>query len=212
MNTISFKETHSRAIRIWHWLTFIVVTILFITVIIAGTFLDGSNTASTIHDKLAKNGVTLTREQAMAASSELRENVWDWHTYFGVALSALFLFRIILEFFQPQNEKLSYRIRKSLGFLRSGVDIKNSRHYLLTKVIYVVFYIILIIMVGTGLWLTFSEDDGPNPLNHSIKEVHEFCMYLVLGFIVIHLAGVIRAEGKQYKGITSDMINGGREI
>jgi cytochrome b len=34
-------------------------------------------------------------------------------------------------------------------------------------------------------------------------------MYLILAFIVVHLAGVFLAERKNGKGIVSDMINGG---
>jgi len=36
-------------------------------------------------------------------------------------------------------------------------------------------------------------------------------MYLILGFIFLHLAGVFLAERKDSRGIVSDMINGGRE-
>jgi cytochrome b len=37
-------------------------------------------------------------------------------------------------------------------------------------------------------------------------------MYLILAFIVVHLAGVFLAERKDSKGIVSDMINGGGEV
>lgn len=43
-----------------------------------------------------------------------------------------------------------------------------------------------------------------------IKSFHGFCMYLILIFIVVHIAGVLLAERKESKGIVSDMINGGK--
>ncbi|MGN8068828.1 hypothetical protein [Mucilaginibacter sp. 22184] len=46
-------------------------------------------------------------------------------------------------------------------------------------------------------------------MRHSVKEVHGFCMYLILAFIFVHLVGVFLAEHKSNKGIISDMINGG---
>ena len=46
-------------------------------------------------------------------------------------------------------------------------------------------------------------------MRHDVKEVHGFIMYLIIAFIVVHIAGVLLAERKNSKGITSDMINGG---
>jgi cytochrome b len=45
---------------------------------------------------------------------------------------------------------------------------------------------------------------------HFIKEIHGFTMYLIIGFIIVHIAGVVTGERKYHKGIVSDMINGGQ--
>lgn len=45
---------------------------------------------------------------------------------------------------------------------------------------------------------------------HFIKEIHWFTMYLVIGFILVHIAGVLIGERKRHKGIVPDMINGGQ--
>ena len=66
-------------------------------------------------------------------------------------------------------------------------------------------------MVVTGLSLAF-DDDVPalRSIHHPVKSVHGFCMYLILAFIIVHIAGVFLAERKKNgKGIVSDMINGG---
>ena len=66
-------------------------------------------------------------------------------------------------------------------------------------------------MVLTGLSLAFGRELGiPRNVSHSIKEVHGFCMYLVIAYIIVHIVGVILAERKRSSGIVSDMINGGR--
>lgn len=65
-------------------------------------------------------------------------------------------------------------------------------------------------MVITGLSIAFDNELGlTKSFSHSLKEVHGFCMYLILGFIVLHLGGVFMAERKDKKGIVSDMIGGG---
>ncbi len=70
----------------------------------------------------------------------------------------------------------------------------------------------LFVMVITGLFLAFEDLLAPfKTIRHSVKEVHGFCMYLVLAFIAVHLIGVFLAERKEGKGIVSDMINGGKD-
>jgi cytochrome b len=41
------------------------------------------------------------------------------------------------------------------------------------------------------------------------KVIHGFTIYLIIGFIVIHLAGVFLGERQQGQDIVSDMVNGG---
>jgi cytochrome b len=67
-------------------------------------------------------------------------------------------------------------------------------------------------MVVTGLFLAFEDAlVAYKSIRHSVKEVHGFCMYLVLAFIIVHLAGVFLAERKEESsGLVSDMINGGK--
>ena len=54
------------------------------------------------------------------------------------------------------------------------------------------------------------EDDVPWLKSiKAFREVHSFTMYLVIAFIIVHIAGVFLAERKDSRGIVSDMINGG---
>ena len=65
-------------------------------------------------------------------------------------------------------------------------------------------------MVITGLVIAFDKELSiSNSLSHQIKEIHGFIMYMIIGFIVLHVLGVFLAEQREGKGIVSDMINGG---
>jgi cytochrome b len=156
-------------------------------------------------------GATVSDEQAGSVAHALGDNVWSIHIYFGYVLVGLLLFRLVLEFFQMADQKF---IRKMKDVYRQFQSIKKQRelakHELAVKAIYAAFYILLIIMAVTGLFLAFEDLLAPfKSIRHSVKEVHGFCMYLILAFIVVHLAGVFLAERKDNKGIVSDMINGG---
>lgn len=71
------------------------------------------------------------------------------------------------------------------------------------------FYLLLFIMVSTGLIIAFGADLGfSGPVRHTFKEIHAFVQYLIYAFVAIHLAGVIRSDIGKYKGMVSGMING----
>jgi len=162
--------------------------------------------------KFQEAGAQLTNHQTTTVAHALSDSVWDIHVYFGYALVTLLVFRLILEFFQLADQKF---IRKLKSAYRHYYVVKKhrelARHELAVKIIYSIFYLLLITMAITGLFLAFEDFFAPyKAIRPSVKSVHGFCMYLILGFITVHLAGVFLAERKDSKGIVSDMINGGR--
>jgi Ni/Fe-hydrogenase 1 B-type cytochrome subunit len=66
-------------------------------------------------------------------------------------------------------------------------------------------------MALTGLCLAFEDDVPLLKSIHAFRQIHAFTMYLILAFIVVHIAGVLLAERKDSGGIVSDMINGGKQ-
>lgn len=195
-------------IRIWHWLTALVITGSLLTVLINSTLLDRSQSPF-IQKQMQEAGVQLSTKQARAATHGLEDQVWTIHIYFGYALAALFAFRLISEPFLPKDMKLMYKIKNTYKKFRTE-SLGDVRHNFAVKVIYAIFYLLLLIMVCTGLSLAFQDELGiPDRIAHTIQDVHGFCMYLVLGYVVIHIAGVLFAETRADKGIVSDMINGG---
>ena len=206
------QKKYSSALRFWHWLNLLVILGSFLTVTLLGTILDRRESTAFIQQKLQKAGATVTNEQARAASIGIRDEVWQIHIYCGYTLAALLLFRLALEFFNATDQKLIRKIKAAYRYyFVLKKERKLARHELFVKLLYVLFYLMLLVMAITGICLSF-EDDVPALKNmHFIREIHEFTMYLILGFIIVHLAGVYLAEHRDSKGIVSDMINGGRE-
>jgi Ni/Fe-hydrogenase 1 B-type cytochrome subunit len=210
IGAISTGKKYSSSLRFWHCVNFIVLCGSLFTVLINSTLFDRAQ-HTFVKAELMNAGASINDKQAGAVIHGLEDQVWDIHIYFGYALAFLFLFRLIAEFFLPRTQKIIPKIKKAYQvYLTIQKARKLAKHELVVKGLYLFFYLLLLIMVVTGLLLAFKADTGiSGNINHSIKEFHGFCMYLILGFIVFHLAGVFMAERKDGKGIVSDMINGG---
>lgn len=203
------QKKYPATIRFWHWANSLVICGSLLTVLLNSTLFDVRDNATYIQGELAKSNVAVTAEQARSVAHSLEDKVWGIHIYFGYVLAALFLFRIISEFFRAKKTNFGDVLKESWG-LYFTKKVKSSRHDLGIKLAYVVFYVVLFLMVITGLSIAFDNELGlTKSFSHSLKEVHGFCMYLILGFIVLHIGGVFMAERKDKKGIVSDMIGGG---
>ncbi|MBS1521676.1 MAG: cytochrome b/b6 domain-containing protein [Bacteroidetes bacterium] len=204
-------KKYSSTIRLWHWLNAIIITGSLLTVLINSTVMKAWTNASLIADNLKEKGVEVSEDQARSVAFALSDKVWAVHTYLGYALAGLFLFRIILEFFELADQRLIRKIKAAKqSFLSRQEDRISSRNEMLIKTLYAVFYVLLIVMVVTGLCLAFRDSIPALRKMHFIKEIHGFTMYLIIGFIIVHVVGVVIGEKKRHKGIVSDMINGGQ--
>lgn len=204
-------KKYSSTIRLWHWLNAVVISGSLLTVLLDATLFDKRPNAALIKTELKGAGAAITDSQARAAAHALNDKVWDIHVYFGYTLAGLLLFRLILEFFQLADQKFIRKIKSA--YHQYFIIKKNrelARHEFWVKTLYAVFYLMLLTMVVTGLCLAFEDDVPWLKSIHAFREIHSFTMYLVIGFIIVHLAGVFLAERKDDKGIVSDMINGGR--
>lgn len=210
INDNSVKKT-SLSLRLWHWLNAIVISGSLITVLINSTITDKQAITSLVKEKI-KDAKGIDNNLSRSVAGALEDKVWAVHTYFGYCLAALLIFRLLLEIFQVTDQKF---IRKLKIAAEKYNQIKKARqealHVLTVKIIYAVFYCLLVIMAITGLSMAFDDDlSFLRSVHHQVKSVHGFCMYLILAFIVVHITGVLMAERrKEGKGIVSDMINGG---
>jgi Ni/Fe-hydrogenase 1 B-type cytochrome subunit len=210
--TSIFIQKNSPAIRIWHWLTFIVVTSLIVTVLLASTVLNPRENIPLVQNVLKEKGVTVTNDQTWAVTHLYDDKMWDLHKLLGYALSLLFISRMLVELSQPSDQRIGYRLQKArTAFKQEGSDKKDWRHYLIVKYSYSLFYLLLFAMVTTGLLIAFGGDLGiAGPTRHLIKETHAFIQYLIYAFVIFHLGGVVLADIGNAKGIVSGMINGGK--
>lgn len=210
INLTQLKK-NSANLRVWHWINALVITGSLLTVLINSTLLDPHTNADFIKSLLHQEGAIISPEQAGTVARGLEDKVWDIHIYFGYIITGLLLFRIIVEFFQHSDQNFLKRLTIVWkAYKKPATGTKNALHELAVKILYLAFYLLLVVMVLTGLSLAFKRNLGiSKSIAHSISEVHGFCMYLFIAFIIVHVAGVLFAERKEGKGIVSDMINGG---
>jgi Ni/Fe-hydrogenase 1 B-type cytochrome subunit len=205
-------KKNSASLRLWHWLNAIVITGSLLTVLLNSTILDMRNTTTLVKNQLQQAGATVADKQARSVAHELSDKVWALHTYFGYALAALVLFRLLMEFFQVADQKFIGKIKSAyVKYQIIKKDRELAQHEFWVKTLYAVFYLMILIMAVTGLCLAFEDDVPALKAIPAFRQIHGFTMYLILLFIVIHLAGVFLAERKDSRGIVSDMINGGKE-
>jgi Ni/Fe-hydrogenase 1 B-type cytochrome subunit len=209
-NTI---KRNSRNIRLWHWLNAIIISGSLITVLINSTVLDGRKNAGYVKTEVQKSGLSLNDLQARSAVHALQDKVWSVHIIFGYLLGALLAYRIISEFLQRDDQKFAKKLKAAYKASTALSASKNLVvHERFVKSIYAIFYLLVCVMVITGLSLAFKENlHLSRSISGTIKDIHGFCMYPIIAFIIIHIAGVLLAESKDEKGIVSDMIHGGSD-
>jgi len=207
-----FYQQHSLMLRIWHWLTFLLILGSIVTVLMNSTLLSPRDNVKLVQEQLQKKGVTVTDEQAFAVSHEYEDKMWDVHKIIGFGLAFLFLFRIVIEVTAPSDQKIGYKLKKAKELQQKDEENKAEyKHYLRVRLSYTIFFLLLLSMILTGLGMAFGRDLGfSRDVFKSIKNIHAFIQYLMYTFILVHLAGVIVAENGKLRGIVSGMINGNK--
>lgn len=211
INTPSlFLVKHSLAIRIWHWVTFVLFTSTIVTVLLANTMFDTKSNIEMVQNQVKEKGGNITSVQARSVSHEYNDKLWNTHKIIGYFLCFSLLSRIIIEFATSKEEKISSRIKYATNLSKSVNDNTNSKHYLTVKYTYLIFYFLFLLMAATGLVLAYEDVEFLKPIQSSVRSIHEFGQYCIYGFIVIHLVGVIRSDVTENPGIISKMINNGK--
>lgn len=205
-----FKTRYTAAIRIWHWLTALFMIATITMVLLAEVLFDTRDNVAMVQEQAAGKGGALNEVQARAVAHEFNDKLWEVHTWIGYGLCLLLLWRILIEITCPREQRLWTRIRWALVFrVHTDKQRYDRRHYLLVKRGYLLFYTLLLVMGLTGLALAFEDIPFFRSIRGPVKEVHEIGQWLVYGYIFFHIAGVIRADLTDNKGIVSSMINGG---
>ncbi len=199
------------AIRLWHWITFWAISASLVTVILGSTLFRTKNNVTMVQAQVEGKGGSVTSQQARAVAHEYSDKLWNAHRYIGFVLCFLFLSRLVIEAALSKEQKLSVRIRRAMKPGSGELSYLNDRrHFLLVKWGYVLFYLLLFTMAITGLGLAFEDVGLFRTYHGAISAVHSFTQYLIYLYILFHIAGVIRAEFTENKGLVSAMINGGK--
>jgi cytochrome b561 len=204
-----FNDTHSLAIRIWHW---IFAVLIFATITCVGlasfTFSTGTN-IPLVQKQLQQKGVIVDAKAAGAVSHAFNDKLWELHTFLGYIIAAFVLGRFLLEIGQPNEEKFVRRMRSALWPAMATVEGRRERkHYRAVKWSYIVFYVLIGVMAITGIGLALEDVPFFQAIRRPIKTVHNFTQYGIYGFILVHLVGVIAADAGRYPGMVSGMIHG----
>lgn len=184
-------RNYSRVFRIMHWSIAICMILLLFTIFLRLTWLNKNNVADIIQDYLNNKDTSLSREEAVVLAKQIRKPMWNWHIYLGYILSGLFVIRLTLPFFgsmkfaNPFDKQLPSKVKFQYW-------------------VYVVFYVCVMISLITGLTIEL----GPKNMKDSMEEIHVLSLYYLIPFLVLHLAGVLRAEFTTNPGIISKIVNG----
>jgi Ni/Fe-hydrogenase 1 B-type cytochrome subunit len=211
-NVNPFLQRHSAAIRLWHWVTFLLITLSITTVIFNSTLLNPRKNSPQVQSQLKEQGFVLNERQAFSVAHQFDDKLWNLHKYLGIGIAIMLIMRLLTEFSLPAEERIKYRISSAVKLFREEpAQKKNFRHYLIIKWSYVLLYILLIYIALTGLTLAFEHQiELPGNVNHTIKEIHGAGRWAMYTFIIFHIGGVILADLGMAKGIVSGMINGNK--
>lgn len=202
---------YSAPLRVWHWGNALLVfgqliTILFIKIIVKPRALVPEFQAAA-----SRAGGALTKEQGLNIAHLLSERMWEWHIAIGLALAAFWAYWLVLQLTAPAGQGFGARLRAAARHYRLAPPAARAeaQHTLLVKLSYLAFYLFISIMVLTGLALTWADDVAwLHGIEHTMKEVHNITMYLLIAFVVGHILGVVWAELTKDQGLISRMVSG----
>ncbi len=198
------RPRYTAALRIWHWGNALVITGLLSTIWFMRVIIDVRGLRPKIRELAAQGGITLSLEQAKAISKLVSHRIWDYHIYLGVALAGLLVLRVLAELTAAGRQRFGHRLRQARAEAGAATLVKYS---------YLAFYLMLVVIVGTGLGILYADKVAwLAPLEETLKTIHTVDMYLIIGFLFIHVIGVVANELTKRRNVTSDMIHGGKAV
>lgn len=193
-NTTKKEGNYSTLYRVIHWAIAITFLLLLLTIFLRLTWMNKDNVAAIIQEYLSDTGQVLSQEQLIVLAKKIRKPMWQWHIYLGYALTGLFALRFMLPLFGSM--KFQNPFEKNLS--------KKERFQ---KWVYIVFYVLVVISLATGIVIEL----GPKEYKKSMEKIHELSIYYLVGFMILHWAGVLIADSTNQKGIISRIISGSKK-
>ncbi|MBF6608910.1 MAG: cytochrome b/b6 domain-containing protein [Flavobacterium sp.] len=188
------KPEYAKLYRIMHWAIAVSFLLLLFTIFLRMTWLNKFNVAAIIQDYMHTTDQVLSEEQLIVLAKKIRQPMWDWHIYIGYVLVGLFSIRFALP---------------ALGYMKFQNPLYRnlSTKEKFQKWTYIIFYLCVVISLVTGIAIEL----GPKDLKKPMETIHILGIYYLVGFIGIHLAGVLIAEFTDQKGIISRIVSGTKD-
>lgn len=184
-------RSYSLLFRLMHWAIACCMIGILVTILLRLGWMNKFHVSAIIQDYLAGTDQSLTEEQSIVLAKKIRKPMWDWHVYLGYALTGLYSLRMLLPLFgklpfaSPFQKPLDANIRFQYG-------------------LYLVFYLLLAGSLITGLIIEL----GPRDWKKTTESIHELSIYYLVGFMVLHIGGVLLAEFTSIPGLVSRVISG----
>jgi len=144
--------------------------------------------------------------------------LWQWHIVSGYCLAAGLMVRVLWGLVGPKAARWSDLWHPSAwaGMVSLRWPRPRRGHDAMASLAFIGFYLIVLMMVGTGLGLAATEfDTGPlasvfggmRRLEDLFKEPHEVGFTLILIFIGLHLAALVFHQRRGDK-VAQSMVTG----
>jgi Ni/Fe-hydrogenase 1 B-type cytochrome subunit len=202
---------YSAPMRLWHWANAALVSGQLLTILFQKVIVNAKHAVPEFQQAIAKGGGTLTEQQGRTVAHVISERIWAWHVWLGLALAFCWLLWTVMQALDPAGRRFGARLVAAARRyqLVAQAEHADARHALLAKLTYAAFYLFITTIVVTGLVLTFADEvPALRSVKHLAEEVHNVTMYLIIGYIVLHVVGVLWSETTQDSGLTSRMISG----
>ena len=194
-SNIMETRNYSKVYRILHWLIAFSFILLLITIFLRKTWMEKNHVAEIIQAFLAdKSYPALPEDDAILLAKKIRKPMWDWHIYLGYVLTGLYCIRLAVPFFGEMKFSSPFK---------AGLDVKTKFQFW----VYLVFYACTAVSLITGLIIEF----GPKEYKKPMEEIHELSLYYLLGFMILHIGGILIAELTSDKGLVSRIISGSKK-
>ena len=193
-------------LRLWHWANTLLISLQLMTILFQKVIVKSRSAVT----ELQSSGKNVSVPQARELAHIISDRIWAWHIYFGWTLVALWVLRLGLQLTGPSELRFSARLLEVLRRYRLAppADKGKAGKILFAKTTYALFYLFITIMVATGLILIYEDVSWLKGIRHLAEETHNVTMFLIIGFIVLHVVGVVWAESKEDHGLISRMVGG----
>lgn len=188
------ERNYSLIFRIMHWAIAICMFGLLFTIFLRLNWMNKNHMANILLDELGTLNIQLSEDDAINVAKKIRKPMWQWHIWLGYAMIGLYLLRMIFAAFK----KMAF-----LNPFEKGLTGKQKFQAWL----YVSFYL----FIGATLFTGFMIVNGPDSLHETMEEIHVLSLYYILGFVFIHISGIILAELTSDKGIISKIVSGNKK-